>query len=241
MPSVESAERFPVYGDRIVTGGIDRFVLLEWLTLRTGKQEDTLLSDGDLGDASGLLAAHRSGEVSSPVPENLQTAFQGYMTACMRLSQAPAYLAVESMAQCAGMHLRRSLHFNRHVFLLGVRELSYAMPMSADDLLSGVLTSSVVQTGITDSGAAYTVSCHLAPLPCAGGACGCRGAQGCASVPIASGELMLSSVSYSEQFPEHILRPRYQELYRRLRSASGLHPACPDYLNACMEAGGEPA
>ncbi|UZP66729.1 hypothetical protein N1030_14085 [Desulfovibrio mangrovi] len=141
------------------------------------------------------------------------------MTTHTALRDAPAYLATECMAQCAALHLRAALRFERHVFLLGMREVQFAecpapAPEDGCGLLTGTVACTATRTGETESGAAYLVACRLLT------------ASGTPAIHLASGEMLLSSVPYSERFPEQVLRPRYEALFNDLISGSLLSPAC---------------
>lgn len=172
-----------------VRGGVSRFVLLDRITGYSGGTGDS-------------------------------------MTTHTALQSAPDYLALECMAQCAGMHLRVTLRFERHVFLLDMRDVQLAdrsnqaeqakqaeqdkSPETSEQgrasgaQITGIVACTATRTGETDSGASYTVVCRL--LTEEGGP---------ASV-IAHGEVLLSSLPYSERFPEQVLRPHYEALFRTL-------------------------
>lgn len=140
------------------------------------------------------------------------------MTTHTALHDAPAYLATECMAQCAALHLRAALRFERHVFLLGMRELQFAeCPAPASEAECGLLTGTVActatRTGETESGASYLVVCRLLT------------GTATAAIHLASGEMLLSSVPYSERFPEQVLRPRYETLFNDLLPGAPLSPA----------------
>ncbi len=126
-----------------------------------------------------------------------------HMVTRTRLDRAPVWLAVECMAQAAALHLRAALDFGRHAFLLGVREVVFAAESGEEARLCGVLECSVIRTGETEAGAGYTVACHLLPVE--------KGVEG---VSVARGELLCASVPYSPQFPEAVLRPRYERLFQ---------------------------
>ncbi|MFV0347811.1 MAG: hypothetical protein ACK5JO_04430 [Halodesulfovibrio sp.] len=141
----------------------------------------------------------------------------GSMTTYTALQSAPDYLALECMAQCAAMHLRVTLRFERHVFLLGMRDVqlsessSTPQPIETEKqngefgiLLTGTIACTATRTGETDSGASYTVVCRLLTPDNGPGAV------------IAQGEVLLSSLPYSEQFPEQVLRPHYEALFHTL-------------------------
>jgi hypothetical protein len=196
------------------------------------------------------------------------------MTTHTALQSAPDYLALECMAQCAAMHLRVALSFERHVFLLGMRDVQLAdrskqaeqvkqaeqanptchtdvadladladladhvgqagqvdptdpdghanqpaqAPQADQDKspktskqgrpsgaqITGIVVCTATRTGETDSGASYTVACRLLTE------------EGGPAAVIAHGEVLLSSLPYSERFPEQVLRPHYEALFRTL-------------------------
>ncbi|MFV0347015.1 MAG: hypothetical protein ACK5JO_00385 [Halodesulfovibrio sp.] len=172
--------------EHVVRGGVSRFVLLDRITGYSGVTGDS-------------------------------------MTTHTALQSAPDYLALECMAQCAGMHLRAALHFERHVFLLGMRDVQLPelsntpQPIETEEqngkfamLLTGTVACTATRTGETDSGASYTVVCHLLTE------------EGGPAAVIAHGEVLLSSLPYSEQFPEQVLRPHYEALFHTL--AGGTPP-----------------
>jgi hypothetical protein len=148
------------------------------------------------------------------------------MTTHTALQSAPDYLALECMAQCAAMHLRVTLRFERHVFLLGMRDVQLVdlsnqaeqAPQADQDKspetskqgrasgaqITGIVVCTATRTGETDSGASYTVACRLLTE------------EGGPAAVIAHGEVLLSSLPYSERFPEQVLRPHYEALFRTL-------------------------
>jgi hypothetical protein len=220
--------------EHVVRGGVPRFVLLDRIT-------------GYSGGTGGSMTTHTA------------------------LQSAPDYLALECMAQCAGMHLRAALRFERHVFLLGMRDVQLAdrsnqaeqakqanptchidvadladLPGLADHVgqagqvdptdpdghanqtaqapqadqdkspetskqgrasgaqITGIVVCTATRTGETDSGASYTVVCRLFTE------------EGGPAAVIAQGEVLLSSLPYSERFPEQVLRPHYEALFHSL-------------------------
>jgi len=141
----------------------------------------------------------------------------GSMTTHTALQSVPNYLALECMAQCAAMHLRVTLRFERHVFLLGMRDVQLSesssthQPIETEEqngefriLLTGTIVCTATRTGETDSGASYTVVCRLLT------------GEGDPAAVIAQGEVLLSSLPYSERFPEQVLRPHYEALFHSL-------------------------
>ena len=141
----------------------------------------------------------------------------GSITTHTALQSVPNYLALECMAQCAAMHLRVTLRFERHVFLLGMRDVQLSESSSTHQLieteeqngefgmlLTGTIACTATRTGETDSGASYTVVCRLLT------------GEGDPAAVIAQGEVLLSSLPYSERFPEQVLRPHYEALFHSL-------------------------
>ena len=226
--------------EHVVRGGVPRFVLLDRIT-------------GYSGGTGGSMTTHTA------------------------LQSAPDYLALECMAQCAAMHLRVTLRFERHVFLLGMRDVQLAdwnnqaeqteqakqaNPTYHTDLadptchtdpayladltdhvgqagqadpngpanhttqdkspetpeqgsasgaqITGTIVCTATRTSETDSGASYTVVCRLLTE------------DGGPAAVIAQGEVLLSSLPYSERFPEQVLRPHYEALFHTL--AGGTPP-----------------
>lgn len=118
------------------------------------------------------------------------------LTAEKHFANAPAYLALEAMAQTGGMHFRHCMKFSRHAFLLSIQDTSVLPSMP----LSGLAKTTVTQTAQTDSTAAYTIQFS------------------CADVLI-EGAFLFGCTDYGAQFSQSALTTHYRELFQCLQNA----------------------
>ena len=118
------------------------------------------------------------------------------LTAEKHFSNAPAYLALEAMAQTGGMHFRHCMNFSRHAFLLSIQETS----ILPSNLLSGLAKTTVTQTARTDSTAAYTIKFSCGNMHIEGG-------------------FLLGCIDYGKQFSQSALTTHYKELFQCLQNA----------------------
>lgn len=118
------------------------------------------------------------------------------LTAEKHFSHAPAYLALEAMAQTGGLHFRKCMEFSRHAFLLSIQQ----SPLLPVETFSGCGTTTVVQTAITDSTAAYDISftCEKMTL---------------------EGSFLFGSTEFGKQFAKDSLTNHYRELFQCLKNA----------------------
>ena len=118
------------------------------------------------------------------------------LTAEKDFSNAPSYLALESMAQAGGLHFRKCMDFSRHAFLLSIQEV----PLPETETISGTAVITVTQTAITETTAAYdiTLTCDDMTL---------------------HGSFMFGSAPFGEQFSQDALATHYRELFEWLQNA----------------------
>lgn len=118
------------------------------------------------------------------------------LTAEKEFVNAPAYLALEAMAQTGGLHFRKCMDFSRHAFLLSIQQ----SPLLPTEIFSGCATTTVVQTALTDSTAAYDISFT------------------CGEMPL-EGSFLFGSTEFGEQFSKDSLTTHYRELFQCLQNA----------------------
>lgn len=117
------------------------------------------------------------------------------LTAEKSFANAPAYLALETMAQTGGLHFRKCMDFSRHAFLLSIQK----SPLLAMDTFSGNSTTSVIQTALTNSTAAYDISFTCGEI-------------------ILEGSFLFGSTEFGEQFSKDSLTTHYRELFQWLQN-----------------------
>ncbi|SIO34487.1 hotdog family protein [Halodesulfovibrio marinisediminis] len=118
------------------------------------------------------------------------------LTAEKEFVDAPAYLALEAMAQTGGLHFRKCMNFSRHAFLLSIQQ----SPLLPVETFSGCATTIVVQTAMTKSTAAYDISFT------------------CQQLHI-EGSFLFGSTEFGEQFSKDSLTTHYRELFQCLQNA----------------------
>lgn len=111
-------------------------------------------------------------------------------------SDAPAYLALEAMAQAGALHFRYCMNFCKHAFLLTVQKA----PLLNVQFFSGRATIVAHQNAITDSTAGYqstfTIDNHTF-----------------------TGDFLFGSAPFGEQFSRESLTTHYKELFQWLQNA----------------------
>ena len=112
-----------------------------------------------------------------------------------KFADAPAYLALEVMAQAGALHFRKCMDFSRHAFLLSVQEC----PLPEQERISGTVIVKVTQTAMTDSTAAYDISLE-------GGNFSLKGT------------FLFGSAAFGAQFSKESLTTHYKELFRCLQN-----------------------
>ncbi|WP_051177165.1 hypothetical protein [Halodesulfovibrio aestuarii] len=118
------------------------------------------------------------------------------LTAEKNFINAPAYLALEAMAQTGGLHFRKCMNFSRHAFLLSIQQ----SPLLRAPAFSGCATTTVVQTALTDSTAAYDISFT------------------CEEIAL-EGSFLFGSTEFGAQFSKDSLTTHYRELFQWLQNA----------------------
>jgi hypothetical protein len=110
--------------------------------------------------------------------------------------EAPAYLALEAMAQAGGMHFRKCMDFSRHAFLLSIQQA----PLPSVATFSGCGTATAIQTARTYSTAAYTISFN------------------CGEMKL-EGSFLFGTTEFGKQFSKDSLTTHYKELFLWLQNA----------------------
>lgn len=118
------------------------------------------------------------------------------LTSEKQFTKAPAYLALEAMAQTGGMHFRKCMGFARHAFLLSVQQV----PLPNVSTFSGCGTTKAVQTALTDSTAAYDILFTCGEI-------------------VLSGSFLFGSTEFGDQFSQGTLATHYSELFQWLQNA----------------------
>ena len=118
------------------------------------------------------------------------------LTAEKIFTDAPAYLALESMAQAGGMHFRKHMEFGSHAFLLSIPNV----PFPVTTTITGTAQIDVCNTAITDTTAAYTITFT----------CG----ETCLH-----GEYMFGCTPFGKEFSQTVLTTHYRELFTCLLTA----------------------
>jgi hypothetical protein len=111
---------------------------------------------------------------------------------------APAFLAMEALAQLGAMHARWSVDFERHVFLLAIQHCV----LPASPKVSGRFQLRAEQTAHSRAGFAYEV---LAEDD---------------SGPVAQGAFMFATTAYGEAFDRQILETHYRKVLACLTNGS---------------------
>jgi hypothetical protein len=107
----------------------------------------------------------------------------------------PRFAGLEAMAQSAALHVRHSLRFERHAFLLSVQHCH----MPAMDVLKGPFRVAAVLRGGSSEAFAYQVT-----------ATGPGGAD-------FRGELLIGTRAYDDCFKKESLATHYQKIWDRLK------------------------
>jgi len=104
-------------------------------------------------------------------------------------------LLLESLAQLAGLHIRHSLNFTKHAFLVKITSI----PLPAGESLNGrfLLTGS----RISQSGSAFTYQLEAS--------------QGNQSVT--RGQFLFGVIDYNDDFQKDILQRHYQKVFECMK------------------------
>jgi hypothetical protein len=115
-----------------------------------------------------------------------------------RFDCAPIHLGIESLAQLGAFHVRMTVAFARHAFLLGIKHCTVrsGKPLSGSYTLLGSLS------GCSASAFSYRLE-----------------ALKDGRVEIA-GEFLFATVEYDATFRKDLLRDHYQRVFSCLRNAS---------------------
>ena len=116
------------------------------------------------------------------------------MRAIATFAQSPSYCLVESMAQLAAMHVRHSLDFDRHAFLLKIQ--------SCDLTLRPILNSDVDLTAERISHSSNAFAYRVSALVPDGESFGA--------------ELLIGTREYDRKFRKECLNPYYQKRFETL-------------------------
>lgn len=119
------------------------------------------------------------------------------------LEQAPVYAGLEAMAQLAALHVRHSMAFERHAFLLKIDRCDLPAGDTLDDAL--YLTADLV--GHSSQAFAYRVASEESKGP-----------------PLQA-ELLIGTRAYDRQFKRDLLEARYRELFDTLIRRGYFYPA----------------
>ena len=113
------------------------------------------------------------------------------------LHRKPVFCGLEAMAQLAALHVRHSIRFRSHAFLLKVNRGQWPV----QDVLQGCYRLSAQRCGQSSHGFAYRVSG--------------RGPEG----GRLDADLLIGTRPYDRQFRQDILEAHYRNLFDRLREA----------------------
>ena len=106
------------------------------------------------------------------------------------LENADPTLLLESLAQLAGLHIRHSLAFARHAFLVKVA----GMPLPAEKSLTGTYCLRGSLVGRSKDAFTYRVEAS-------------RG-----NVPISQGQFLFGTIDYNDDFQKDILQTHYRKV-----------------------------
>ena len=125
------------------------------------------------------------------------------------LEQAPAYACLEAMAQLAALHVRHSVNFERHAFLLKIDRCD----LPEGDTLNGALSLTADVVGHSSQAFAYRVRSEVSE-----------------GDPLLA-ELLIGTRAYDRQFKRALLKARYRELFDTLLKR-GRYYAAPGQSHA---------
>ncbi len=107
---------------------------------------------------------------------------------------APCFAGLELMAQTAALHVRRRLDFDRHAFLLSVRQCT----IPPIDFLKGRYRATAILRQQSSEAFMY----HVA-------ACGHDGID-------LDGDLLIGTRAFDDHFPKEVLGVHYQQLWNQM-------------------------
>jgi hypothetical protein len=111
--------------------------------------------------------------------------------------RAPIFLAIESLAQLGALHVRFTIAFARHAFLLGIRRCT----ARSGEPLSGCYTLLGTLTGFSTSAFSYLLE-----------------ASNESGVEI-EGEFVFATVEYGGVFRKDVLQDHYQKVFSCLTAS----------------------
>jgi hypothetical protein len=115
-----------------------------------------------------------------------------------RFDRAPIHLGIESLAQLGAFHVRMTVAFARHAFLLGLRHCT----VRSGEPLSGSYTLHGSLSGCSASAFAYLLEALK---------------EGRVEI---AGEFLFATVEYDATFRKDLLRDHYQRVFACLQNAS---------------------
>jgi len=128
------------------------------------------------------------------ITESAPETIKGYK----RFERAPVHLGIESLAQLGAFHVRMTVAFARHAFLLGIKHCTVrsGKPLSGSYTLRGTLT------GCSASAFSYRLEALKE-----------------STVEI-EGEFLFATAEYDATFRKDLLQDHYQRVFSCLRKGS---------------------
>jgi len=140
----------------------------------------------------------RCGPASFVLVDGITESGPDTITGYKRFDCAPIHLGIESLAQLGAFHVRLTVAFARHAFLLGIKHCT----VRSREPLSGSYTLLGTLSGCSASAFSY----RLEALKDGGVEIG--------------GEFLFATVEYDATFRQDLLRDHYQRVFLCLRNAS---------------------
>jgi hypothetical protein len=142
--------------------------------------------------------AVRSGLENFLLVDGIAEVDPGTIRGYKHFDRAPIFFGIESLAQLGALHVRFTIAFARHAFLLGIKRCT----VGSDQSLSGCYTLLGTLTGSSTSAFSYLLEASNE----AGGQI--------------EGEFLFATMEYDPVFRKDILESYYRKVFSCLRSAS---------------------
>jgi hypothetical protein len=134
------------------------------------------------------------------ITETYPATIRGYK----HFKRAPVFVGIESLAQLGALHVRFTIAFARHAFLLGIKRCT----VRSGESLSGCYTLLGTLTGVSTSAFSYLLE-----------------ASNEGRVQI-EGEFLFATVEYDGVFRKDVLEDHYRKVFSCLRNASKSDSRC---------------
>jgi hypothetical protein len=142
--------------------------------------------------------AVRSGLENFLLVDGIAEVDRGTIRGYKHFDHAPLFLGIESLAQLGALHVRFTIAFARHAFLLGIKRCT----MGSGEPLSGCYRLLGTLTGSSTSAFSYLLEASNE----AGGKI--------------EGEFLFATVKYDCAFRQDVLESHYRKVFSCLRNAS---------------------